>query len=98
MESTQVRNKKIFYGSCFFALLGALLSSYLGPKAIAWYFDPPVDIGVNCRSAVEWAMARLQLAQMAGLAPAPQQRTRADRLYGGSVLQDFHECYASPAR
>jgi hypothetical protein len=61
------RRKKILYGTAFCALLGALLSSYIGPKVIAWYFDPPVNIGVNCRSAVEWSMARLQLTQLCGL-------------------------------
>lgn len=61
------RRRKVLYGTGFFALLGALLGSYFGPKVIAWYFDPPVDIGVNCRSAVEWAMARLQVTQFCGL-------------------------------
>ncbi len=50
------------------ALIGALLSTYIAPKIIAWYFDPPVDIGVNCRSAVEWSMSKLQLTQFCGLA------------------------------
>ena len=35
---------------------------------IAWYFDPPVDIGVNCKQATEWSMAKLQTAQAIGLA------------------------------
>lgn len=61
------RRKKILHGTGFFALLGALLSSYVGPKVIAWYFDPPVNIGVNCRSAVEWSMSRLQSTQVCGL-------------------------------
>lgn len=51
----------------FGGLLGAFLTSWLAPKAIAWYFDPPVDIGVNCRKATEWSMAKLQLAQSIGL-------------------------------
>jgi hypothetical protein len=63
----EARRKKILHGTAFFALLGALLSSYLGPKVIAWYFDPPVNIGVNCRSAVEWSMSRLQATQFVGL-------------------------------
>jgi hypothetical protein len=61
------RKNKIMYGTGVFALLGALLSSYLAPKIIAWWFDPPVDIGVNCRGAVEWSMAKLQVTQFWGL-------------------------------
>lgn len=61
------RSRKIIYGTLIFALLGALLSSYVGPKIIAWYFDPPVNIGVNCRSAVEWSMSKLQITQFWGL-------------------------------
>jgi len=49
------------------ALLGALLASWLAPKGIAWYFDPPVNIGVNCREATEWSMSRLLIAQFWGL-------------------------------
>jgi hypothetical protein len=60
------RTIKIMVMGCVVALVGALAASYLGPKAIAWYFDPPVDIGVNCRKAVEWSMARLQIVQMVG--------------------------------
>lgn len=51
----------------FGALLGAFLTSWLAPKVIAWYFDPPVNIGVNCRNATEWSMRKLQLAQSVGL-------------------------------
>lgn len=49
-------------------LLGGFLTSWLAPKAIAWYFDPPVNIGVNCRAATEWSMRNLQRAQFVGLA------------------------------
>ena len=51
----------------FFGLLGGVLTSWLAPKAIAWYFDPPVNIGVNCREATEWSMKKLQLAQAFGM-------------------------------
>lgn len=49
------------------ALLGGALTSWLAPKMIAWYFDPPVDIGVNCRAATEWSMRNLQRAQLFGI-------------------------------
>lgn len=60
------RSRIVILGTSFFALFGAVATSYFGPKAIAWYFDPPVDIGVNCRSAVEWSMAQLQKLQLIG--------------------------------
>jgi hypothetical protein len=49
------------------ALLGAIFTSWFAPQIIAWYFEPPVEIGVNCRPAVEWAMKRLQYTQVVGL-------------------------------
>jgi membrane associated rhomboid family serine protease len=58
--------KKILWFSFVGALLGGILANWLSPRLIGWYFDPPVDIGVNCRAATEWAMARLQWAQLAG--------------------------------
>lgn len=45
------------------ALAFAGMASWFAPKAIAWYFDPPVNIGINCRAATEWSMNRLQKAQ-----------------------------------
>ncbi|MCC7441739.1 MAG: hypothetical protein IT285_08900 [Bdellovibrionales bacterium] len=50
-----------------FAILGGLLSSYSAPKAIAWYFEPPTEIGINCRPATEWAMEKLVYAQAGGI-------------------------------
>ncbi len=48
-------------------LVGTGLTSWLAPKVIAWYFDPPVNIGVNCKQATEWSMRQLQNAQFFGL-------------------------------
>lgn len=50
-----------------FSLLGSILANWLGPKALAWYFDPPVEMGFNCKPAVEWGMEKLQYLQLAGL-------------------------------
>ena len=50
----------------FLGLLGALLSSWFSPRMIAWYFEPPVNIGINCRGAQEWAMGKLRNAQIFG--------------------------------
>lgn len=51
----------------FGGLAGSMLVSWIAPKAIAWYFDPPVNIGVNCREATVWSMQNLQRAQFVGL-------------------------------
>ena len=58
--------KRVFQLALLIGLIGAVLVSWLAPKAIAWYFDPPVNIGVNCRQAVEWSMSRLQTSQLIG--------------------------------
>ena len=50
-----------------FALVGALLSTWLAPKVISWYFNPPAQFGVNCVGPIEWAMNRFCNAQIAGI-------------------------------
>lgn len=49
------------------AAIGGVLTSIFAPGLIAWYFEPPVEIGVNCRPAVDWALSHLQGAQTIGL-------------------------------
>ncbi len=49
------------------AIFGSAIASWLAPRGIAWYFDPPVNIGLNCKVATEWAMAKLQMLQLVGL-------------------------------
>lgn len=49
------------------ALLGAVLSTWLAPKMIAWYFTPPVEFGINCNPPIVWALHRMQLAQATGV-------------------------------
>ncbi len=48
------------------ALLGGCLSSWLAPKVIAWYFDPPAGFGISCKAPIEWALQKLQIAQLVG--------------------------------
>lgn len=45
---------------------GAGVASWLAPKVIAWYFDPPAQFGISCREPIEWALKRLQTAQAVG--------------------------------
>ncbi len=65
-EIEKSATKKVLTWMVVGGAIGAVLSSWLAPKVIAWYFDPPVNIGVNCREATEWAMTRLQTAQFWG--------------------------------
>jgi hypothetical protein len=60
--------KRLVFYLIFGAALGTLLSTWLGPKAIGWYFNPPVNIGINCHEAIRWAMNKLVLTQMIGVA------------------------------
>ena len=48
-------------------ITASILVTLLSTRAIAWYFKPPVDFGVNCTEAVAWGMNRLQNFQLIGL-------------------------------
>jgi hypothetical protein len=47
----------------FGGLVGVILSCIYGPRVISWWFEPPVDVGYNCRPATDWAMSRLMMVQ-----------------------------------
>jgi hypothetical protein len=49
------------------ALLGAVLSTWIAPKMIAWYFSPPANMGINCVDPIQWALGKLQIAQIVGV-------------------------------
>jgi hypothetical protein len=63
----QASSSRVGFWTAASAIAGVALASWLAPKGIAWYFDPPVDIGVNCRAATEWSMQRLLIFQGSGL-------------------------------
>lgn len=48
------------------ALIGGILSITLAPRAIAWYFNPPAQLGFSCNEPIKWALGKLQTAQLAG--------------------------------
>jgi hypothetical protein len=49
-------------------LLGSFLMTWIAPKVIAWYFEPPAQPGAfSCKAPIEWALSRYQLAQGYGL-------------------------------
>jgi hypothetical protein len=49
------------------ALLGAVLATWVAPRVIVWYFDPPAQFGFNCRAPIEWSLKRFQISQMVGI-------------------------------
>lgn len=59
--------KRLIWALILGAAIGEILAVWLAPKYIIWYFDPPVEMAVNCREPIVWALARLQTAQMWGL-------------------------------
>lgn len=40
--------------------------AWFGPRLISWYYAPPVELGVSCKPAVEWAIAVYQKLVLAG--------------------------------
>lgn len=59
--------KRAFIFMIVCASLGTILAAWLAPRFISWYFEPPVDIGVNCRPAVDWGIQKYQWSQIGGL-------------------------------
>lgn len=49
------------------ALVGGLLATWLAPKMIVWYFDPPAELGFSCRAPIEWSLKRFQISQLVGI-------------------------------
>lgn len=47
-------------------IAGLLLFSWWGPHMVGWWFQPPVNIGIDCRQAIDWSMGKLLLIQMIG--------------------------------
>ncbi len=46
--------------------IGIVIATFFAPRIISWYFRPPVDFGVNCSPATDWAMKNLIKAQFTG--------------------------------
>jgi len=62
--------KRVTIAALVSALVFGILSTWLGPKMIAYWYAPPVPSGAavafNCTDAVTWAMNKLVLTQIAG--------------------------------
>jgi hypothetical protein len=52
-----------------------LLTTWLAPKTLAWWFAPPIPVPISCNDAVEWGTTRLVHAQfwslLVGLGAGP---------------------------
>lgn len=65
MESTKAKTAMSLTGAG--ALCGGLVSTWLAPKLISWYFMPPAQMGFNCAEPISWALGKLQVAQALGI-------------------------------
>jgi len=62
--------KRVSIAALSFGLVFGILSTWLGPKMIAYWYAPPVPAGAasafNCTDAVQWAMHKLVWTQIIG--------------------------------
>jgi uncharacterized membrane protein YfcA len=50
------------------ALVGIILTTWLGPRVLTWWFTPPAGVMLtNASEAVRWGMDRLVNAQLVSL-------------------------------
>ena len=60
--------KRALYFALGGAIIVAALTVWLAPGVIAWYFNPPVEMGgFSCTAPIAWALKRLQWAQLWGV-------------------------------
>ena len=50
------------------ALVGAGIIGFLAPHLISLYFQPPVEMPINCKPAVEWSLILYRNLLVAGCA------------------------------
>jgi hypothetical protein len=50
----------------FGCLAGGALTAWIAPKAIIWYFTPPVPTGLDCRAPISWSLQRFVLTLAIG--------------------------------
>jgi hypothetical protein len=62
--------KRVSIAALVCGMIFGVLSTWLGPKMIAYWYAPPVPAGAasafNCTDAVNWAMHKLVLTQIIG--------------------------------
>lgn len=65
----QIQQKKSWVGKSVSigALIGGILTTWLAPSVITWWFTPPAYIAINCNEPIAWALHRLQWTQLGGV-------------------------------
>ena len=62
--------KRVSIAALVCGIVFGILSTWLGPKMIAYWYAPPVPAGAasafNCTDAVQWAMRKLVWTQVFG--------------------------------
>lgn len=60
--------RRVLTGICVGALVGIVLTTWLGPRVLTWWFTPPAGVMLtNASEAVRWGMDRLVSAQLVSL-------------------------------
>jgi hypothetical protein len=60
--------KRMTYFTLAGGLICTLIFTWIGPKTIMWWFQPPVALPIDCTNALHWAMGLLIKIQLVGLA------------------------------
>ena len=63
-----MERRRLIWAFIVGALAVEFLVSWLMPKAIVWYFNPPVAMGCDCHGALQWAFDRMRVFQLWGFA------------------------------
>jgi F0F1-type ATP synthase assembly protein I len=60
--------RRVLTSICVGALVGIILTTWLGPRILTWWFTPPAGVMLtNASEAVRWGMDRLVHAQVISL-------------------------------
>jgi len=65
MESRPTR--LFFVCTGVMGLAGSFLMTWLAPKLLSWYFEPPTPMAFSCKDPIRWALSRYQMMQLFGL-------------------------------
>ena len=66
-DNAPKRRFSSFYLVFIGLLIGFAFSSWIAPKAISWYSEPPYAMGVNCTPAIDWALSKIVICQVVGM-------------------------------
>ena len=64
---TRQRSYLALWLMALFATLGNILTTWLAPIVIVWYWTPPAQLGFNCTEPIQWALSKFRWAQVGGL-------------------------------